>query len=155
MLADETDVPSAGFLMQCHKALGDDASVQAAAREVVARVEKAIAAEPDTGMPLAYGVQALNVLGENERAKTWTEHALLLDPDDTLLRYNLACAMSQAGQADYALELLERALAESGRNNLVWAYTDSDLDPLREDPRFQAILARNEARFAEEKAATG
>ena len=151
--ADELDVPSAAFLMQCHLALGDKPAAQAAARECVARVEKAIASEPDTGMPLAYGVLALNLLDEHERAKTWAEHALLLDPDDALLRYNLACGMSQSGQIDYALELLERSLAESGRNNLIWAKTDSDLDPLREDPRFKAIITKMDARFSKEAAA--
>jgi adenylate cyclase len=151
--ADELDVPSAAFLMQCHLALGDMPAAQAAARECVARVEKAIASEPDTGMPLAYGVLALNLLDEHERAKTWAEHALLLDPDDALLRYNLACGMSQSGQIDYALELLERSLAESGRSNLIWAKTDSDLDPLREDPRFKAIITKMDARYSKEAAA--
>ena len=51
--ADDLDVPSAGFLMQCHQALGDTAAAQAAARECVIRAEKALAAEPDTGAPLA------------------------------------------------------------------------------------------------------
>jgi adenylate cyclase len=146
--ADDTDVPSAGFLMQCHEALGDIAAAQAAARECVARVEKAIASEPDTGAPLAYGVLALGLLGEAERAKAWTEHALLLDPDDSMLRYNLACAMSKAGDADYALELLDQALSNSGRGNALWAQNDSDLDPLREHPRFKAIMAAQAARFA-------
>jgi adenylate cyclase len=154
LLADETDVPSAAFLMQCHQALGETSAALAAARECVARVEKAIASEPDTGAPLAYGALALATLGENERAKAWVEHALLLDPEDALMRYNLACVMSQTGQVDYAMELLDRALAESGKNNLIWAKTDSDLDPLREDPRFKAILAKNEARFADPGEAT-
>jgi adenylate cyclase len=150
--ADDLDVPSAGFLMQCHLALGDTAAAQAAARECVIRAEKALAAEPDTGAPLAYGVIALNVLGETERAKAWTEHALLLDPDDSMLCYNLACAMSQAGDADYALDLLERSLSASGRGHTLWAQNDSDLDPLREHPRYKAIIAAQGARFALEDA---
>jgi len=152
LAADDADVASAGFLMQCHQALDDTAAAQAAARECVARVEKAIAAEPDTGAPLAYGVLALNMLGETDRAKAWAEHALLLDPEDTLLRYNLACAMSKAGDADYALDLLEQSLSEGGRGNFLWALNDSDLDPLREHLRYKAIIAAQEARFAIEGA---
>jgi adenylate cyclase len=152
--ADETDVASAAFLMQCQINLGDTAAAQAAARECVARVEKAIASEPDTGAPLPYGVLALNILGESDRARAWAEHALLLDPDDALLGYNLACAMSQSGQTDYALDLLERALAEGGRSQVLWGRSDSDLDPLRDHPRFKSIMAAAEARFADAVEAT-
>jgi adenylate cyclase len=71
----------------------------------------------------------------------------LLDPDDTTLRYNLACAMVRAGEPTYALDRLEETLAKSGRSMLIWAQTDNDLDLLRENPRFKAIMAEAEARF--------
>jgi tetratricopeptide (TPR) repeat protein len=49
--------------------------------------------------------------------------------------YNLACAESQLGETDAALEHLAAALAE--RPDLAEnAREDSDLDPIREDPRF-------------------
>jgi adenylate cyclase len=149
--ADESDVSSAAFLHQCLTALGDVAGAQAAAREVVARVERAIAAEPDAAAPLAYGVTALNALGEKERARAWVERALLFDPDDVLMRYNLACAVAQMGDADYALDLLEQSLAISDRAGLLWAETDSDLDPLREHPRFKAIMAAQAVRLEREE----
>jgi adenylate cyclase len=144
--ADDTDVSSAAMVFQCRMAMGQVEAAMAAARETVARAEKAIAAEPDSGSPLAYGVGALNALGEKERAKAWTEHALLLDPEDAMLRYNLACCMAQAGETDYALDLLDWALRESGAQNYHWAKSDSDLDPLREHPRYKAIMEEQGAR---------
>jgi adenylate cyclase len=146
--SDEADYSSPFMTMQCYEALGDVAGAQAAARESVARIEKAIAAEPDNGAILAFGAGALATLGELDRAKSWAEHALLLDPNDTTLRYNLACAMVRAGETDYALDRLEQTLARSGRSMMLWAQTDNDLDALREHPRFKAIMGEAAARFA-------
>ena len=55
--------------------------------------------------------------------------------DSGLLLYNLACAEAQLGEADAALEHLTAAIAE--RPDLADnAREDSDLDPIRGDPRF-------------------
>jgi adenylate cyclase len=155
--ADEADFGSAIMAIQCHETLGDRAGAQAVAREALARVEKVIAAEPDNGSVLADGVKALVTLGHVDRARAWAEHALLLDPEDARLRYNLACSMVEVGETDYGLDLLEWCLAKGGPAILRWTGIDTDLDPVRENPRFMAMIAAREARFAdpesEEKAA--
>ena len=56
--------------------------------------------------------------------------------------------MTRLGEVDLALEYLEAALELGGASNVSWAQQDSDLDRLREDPRFQATMARAEARMA-------
>jgi tetratricopeptide (TPR) repeat protein len=60
--------------------------------------------------------------------------------DDTAtLFYNLACAEAQLGEADEALEHLGAAIAEDP--SLAGpAREDSDLEPLRDDPRFGELL---------------
>ena len=60
--------------------------------------------------------------------------------DDTAtLFYNLACAEAQLGQTDEALEHLGAAIA--GDPSLAEpAHEDSDLAPLRDDPRFGELL---------------
>ncbi len=87
-------------------------------------------------------------LGEIERAKTWAEHALLMDPENNQLRFNLACAMAKGGQAYFALELLGSMVDHVGREALRWIRSDSDLKSLHGDPRFEAMMATAEARFA-------
>jgi hypothetical protein len=72
---------------------------------------------------------------------------LLLEPNDGLVRYNLACGMVRAGEIDYALDLVEAAFKRLGPDTVRWALIDTDLDPLRALPRFEAIMAEAEARL--------
>jgi len=145
---DVADCGAAFLGIQCHEGLGDLAGARAAAAETVARIEKALVAEPDNGTLLGFGVVALTVLGENDRAKTWAEQALLVEPDNGLMQYNLACAMVRVGDTDFALDLLQRSLSMGSRGNLLWAQADSDLDLVRGLPRYQAVVAEAEARYA-------
>jgi adenylate cyclase len=151
--ADSADCGCPFMCIQCHEALGDQAGSEAAAREALLRVEKALAAEPDNAVLLGMGVCALICVGEVDKAKTWAKQALLLEPDDGMVPYNLACAMVRTGDYDYALDLLEDSLNKAGLGNLVWAKSDSDLDRLRELPRYQQIIAAAETRFSGEAAA--
>jgi adenylate cyclase len=98
---------------------------------------------------MAYGVSALAVLGEAERAKEWMARALLIDPENLLMRYNFACGLiAHLGDADAALAMLAPVLAQDPGANVKAAKTDPDFDALRDDPRFQAMLATAEARLA-------
>jgi hypothetical protein len=56
-------------------------------------------------------------------------------PDHAGLHYNLACYASLAGETDRALGHLTRAFEGDPRTRK-WAATDSDLDPIRSDPRY-------------------
>jgi adenylate cyclase len=144
--ADEQDGSSPFMSMQCYDALGDHEGAKASARKAVDRLERSIAREPDNGSIMAFGVGALVVLGEIDRARDWARHAVLIDPDDGNLRYNLACAMARLGDVDLALKYLEAGFELGGAALIPWAKEDSDLDPLRDDPRFQAIMAAAESR---------
>jgi adenylate cyclase len=138
--ADTDDVWAAGMMIQACQAMGDDAGMLDWARECLSRVEKALAAEADNGTALGFGVAALVRLGEIERARDWAELVLLMDPDNNNALYNVACGMAQAGEGDLALELLARSTATVGLEGLENIRADTDWDPLREDPRFNALL---------------
>jgi putative intracellular protease/amidase len=55
--------------------------------------------------------------------------------------YNLACAFSMLGQKGKALDALDRAVA-AGFANRDWIEQDSQLDGIRDDPRFKDIVDR-------------
>jgi hypothetical protein len=121
---------------------------KSAARRCLDRVEKLIVAEPDHGLALGFGVSALVALHEVDRAKEWTERALLLDPDNINLRFNLACNMVSLREMDKAIELSRRSShARSGRICTGSPPTRRSI-PIRDDPRYKAMLAQAEARLA-------
>ena len=66
--------------------------------------------------------------------------ALALEPGNVGTLYNAACAFSQLGKLDRALDYLESALRK-GFAHREWMENDGDLDPLRAHPRFIALLA--------------
>jgi adenylate cyclase len=111
-------------------------------------VEKVIAVEPDNGSAMGFAVGAHARLGNVERAKEWSKRALLLDPDNKNMRYNFACAFVQIGEREMALDLLEPVLAQSGIEHLNWTKKDSDLDQIRDHPRYKAMIAAAEARLS-------
>jgi adenylate cyclase len=146
----EADFGAPGMLITCYTALGDAEGARRAARMTVERTESALAQDRNNGSALSFGVGALAVLGEAERARDWARRALLIDPDNPIMRYNLACSLSvHLKDAEGSLDLL-RVYFETGiRADLEYARTDPDLDPVREDPRFKAMFAAAEARLAE------
>ena len=61
-------------------------------------------------------------------------------PQYPAVPYNLACAESLAGRVDDAVGHLRQAL-EIDDSLRELAQSDSDLDPIREDPRFAALVS--------------
>ena len=143
----ETDFWALGMSISCHEALGEREGMLDAARRTLARVEKMIVAEPDHGLALSFGVSALAVLGDADRAKEWANRAVLLDPENTNLMYNLGCSMIRLGDTDEALGFFAPILGTAQVQSLNWWRIDPDLDPIRDDPRFKAMLAQAEARL--------
>jgi tetratricopeptide (TPR) repeat protein len=72
-------------------------------------------------------------------AKALIVEGLELHPGNTSLLYNLACMEALAGEKDAALEHLEAAVRNPRFRE--FARTDSDLDSLRDDPRFGTAIA--------------
>ena len=63
-------------------------------------------------------------------------------PDYWPTYYNAGCFEAQAGNADAAFEHLRRAKElDAGGDSDEYFRGDTDLDPLREDPRFQEFLS--------------
>jgi adenylate cyclase len=138
----ESDWHNAGMLISCYREVGDAEQLKRAAQRTVERTEKAIAKDPSNATVLASGAVALAVIGENQRAKDWIDRALLLDPENNIMRYNLACALTtELNDPDRAIKVLEPYFKTTlGVTHVRHAEADPDLDSLREDPRFKEML---------------
>jgi adenylate cyclase len=144
----ETDYWSLCAAADCYRLVGRHDELSAAARRALERVEREIALHPDNARALALGAIMLAYLGEKERAKEWASRALTIEPDDVMDHYNIACAFAQMGEPDQALDLLETCLRRAPPKHLGIMRRDPDLMPLHSHPRYQALIAREEARLA-------
>jgi adenylate cyclase len=138
----ETDFHSRGMLSALYLARGDRERARECAAKMIDHVQAALARDPDNGAALAYGALSFAALGNAERAREWIDRALLLDPENMYMRYNLAWpVLAFFDDKEQALDLLEPALASAGKNLISLAAADRNLDPLRGDPRFRRMLA--------------
>jgi len=80
-------------------------------------------------------------LGDAGRARELVQRSLVASRDTFSAVYNAACTHALLGDREQALAMLDRAITH-GRGNLGWIEHDSDLDSLRGEPRFEAILDR-------------
>ncbi|MCL6740175.1 TIR domain-containing protein [Sphingomonas sp. RB56-2] len=140
-LAD-SDFHSLGMLTAAYLARGDHQLVRASAEKMVPLIEQVLVRDPDNGAALAFVALSYAALGQLDRAREYVDRAMLLDPDNLYMRYNLAWPLIAFFQdKEAALDLLEPAFAKAGRNLISLALADRNLDPLRDDPRFQQMLA--------------
>jgi adenylate cyclase len=145
----DSDYHSTGMLQTCYAAIGDDEGVHRSALVTLERTQKVLSQDPSNGSALGFGAVSLAALRDGERAKEWIGRAMLMDPDNLTMRWNLTCAMARYLQdKDSAIELLASFAERIPPAMVKYLRLDTDLDPLRGDPRFEEIVAREERRVA-------
>jgi adenylate cyclase len=145
---DDSDVSSGGMMITCYTALHDQDALHRVATKTLERAERSIVREPTNGSVMAQLYSALLVLGEHDRAKEWARRAMLMDPDNLGMRYNLACdAVVVLNDPELALAMLQPVFERGGREQVAWFKADPDLDMLRENPRCQAMIRAAEKRL--------
>ena len=145
----DTDWNSPMMLVSSYNATGDEPQMRKAARVSIDRVERAIIQDATNGSALAAGAISLAVLGESERAREWVQRALLLDPDNLNMRYNVACTLVlKLGTAQTALDTLDPWFQTvTSATRVRHAEADPDLDSIRGEPRFKQMLAAAKKRL--------
>jgi adenylate cyclase len=145
----DTDYGNPGLLMSCYYAMGDREGVRRAAKTCLERTERAIAKEPTNGPALAMGANALSMFGEKDRAREWINRALLLDPDNLSMRYNLACSLAlELKDPEGALDALQPYFERvQSRTHIRHLEADPDFNSIRDLPRFQKMFAAAKERL--------
>ena len=145
----DSDFHSPLMLQTCYLEIGSDEGMMNAARRTLERAEAALAKDPTNGAALSAGASSLIILNETERGKEWVERALLLDPDNLLVRYNAACALTfRDADLEGALDLLQEYFDRvESPGNIHHPEIDPDMDPLRDNPRFKGMMSKAKERL--------
>jgi adenylate cyclase len=148
----EADYWSCGMLIHCYKRVGNPEEARRSAQRTLMRAEKLVAQDPNNGSVMGCAINALASLGESERAKDLMNRALLLDPSNINMRYNLACILIlDLHDPEAALDMLVPLFANEISVELFnWSKSDPDFATVRDHPRFKAMIAAAEARLAAE-----
>jgi adenylate cyclase len=151
--AMETDFHAWAMLSTCYLALDDKKKLRESAAMMVSESEKAVQQDPSNGAALGILAGGHALLGDEERAREWISRALLIDPENLNMRYNFACILSAClKDTEGAIKMLETTLSLAGASQVRVADTDTDFDHIRDDPRFQKMIAAAKKRHGIEDA---
>jgi len=121
--------------------LGRKPEADAILRQAVKLAERHLELNPEDVRALYLGAAGMMEIGQREKALEWVGRALVLDPEDSGVLYNSACVYALGGRPEEAIKLLDKAI-DNGFGHREWLENDTDLDSLRSDPRFEALLKK-------------
>jgi adenylate cyclase len=136
---DPEDVQSAAFIPQVLRELGRTDEEAFWRDEAIRRGERRLELYPDDVRAMYLTGVLYAKSGNREKALAMADRALALQPEASVVQYNLACLYAQCGDVEKGLDCLE-ASSVPGLANKGWVQHDSDLNPLRDHPRFQKVL---------------
>ncbi len=135
------DYQAPTFLAAAFAGQGRIHEASKASHRAVNVIEQWLDLNPDDARALNLGATIWSNLGQPEKALEWARRSLVIDKEDPQLLYNVACVYAIEGMRDDAISCLERAV-DKGYGHKEWIEHDSDLNSLRNDRRFQALLER-------------
>lgn len=107
----------------------------------VAIAEKWIELNPGDTRALYLTANALVFLDQKDKSKKLLQRALLIEPEDSMLLYNAGCIYALLEMKNEALNCLERSY-QKGLTLRGWYENDSNLESIRNEPRFIELLAQ-------------
>ncbi len=141
--------PSALYAAWAHQLRGDLAAARAAFDLARVRLDFALSELPDDWRVHAACGLALAGLGRRDEALSeahWLERSVVYREDATqgpVVAEVRARILAQAGDAEAALDEIERLLAGPSYLSVHTLRLDPRWDPIREHPRFKALLAKH------------
>jgi TolB-like protein/Tfp pilus assembly protein PilF len=127
------------FIAQALKSLGRDEECLGVSRRHIVLVERFLELHPEDSRALMTAAALYASVGDPDLAMDYAKRAMAVDPDDPRMLYNAACMLACSNKITDALDALERAVA-NGWGDKSWLEHDSDLDPIRNEPRYLALV---------------
>ena len=131
------DYQAPNFAALAYGSLGMTDQHEAGLRRALKLMEDRLELNPDDARAANLAASLLAHLAD-PKAVEYAERSLAIDPEDPMLLYNVACTYATLKRYDDAMNCLERAV-DKGFGHKEWIDHDPDLDPLRENLRFQAL----------------
>ena len=113
-------------------------------------LEAELKRHPENVDALAELGQVYTRLGHWEEGLTVDRQLVRLVPESPTVHYNLACSQALLGQAEEAIDSLERAVS-LGYDDVGYMQDDEDLASLRLEERFRALIERIRSRKSSPK----
>jgi serine/threonine protein kinase/Tfp pilus assembly protein PilF len=124
---------------QSYAAMGHDAEARAAYERALRVIEEHLELNPGDARAVTLGAGILMRVDRGAEGVEWADRALTIDPHDAVVLYAIACSYSVYGLKDRALDLLAQAV-HGGFGDKEWIANDPDLNAIRDDPRFVALM---------------
>ncbi len=125
--------------MTCQR-LGREQDADLARSQLLERMPTYLLQNPDDARSRMLHATALAEINEKDEAVRECSQAIEASPGDPVMLYNVTCVYSRLGESGRAIESLRQAIA-AGYENFPWLRNDPDLDALRDDAAFQALVA--------------
>ena len=135
------DFQSVLLQAQLYTSLGEKGKALEVTREGIKRVRAVLELNPNDNRALNMGAFALLRLGQSKEAAKWMRTSMKNAPMDSIIQYNGACFFSLAGDVEHALDCLEHCLIKVGNISREWLEHDSDMDNIRNHPRYKEIIS--------------
>ena len=133
---DDFQAPSMAALAM--GALGLAEERDAGIRRALKLMESRLELNPDDARAANLAAVFFARLGNLAKSLEYADRSLAIDPEDPMLLYNVSCTYAALGKTEEAMNCLERAV-DNGFGHKEWIDHDPDLNPLRENLRFQAL----------------
>ena len=125
--------------MTCQR-LGREDDAEVARNEQLERMPTYLLQNPDDARQRMLYATVLAEVNRRDDAIRECSLAIESSPGDPVMLYNVVCVYSRLGELERAIDTLGQAIA-AGYENFPWLHNDPDLDPLRDRPDFQAVVA--------------
>jgi serine/threonine-protein kinase len=148
-------LPTALYAAWAHELRGDKAAARAAFDAARVRLESSLSEIPDDWRVHAARGMALAGLGRRDAAlheALWLQESVIYREDafaGSSLREDRARILAKVGDAKGALDEIEQLLARPSEFSVHMMRLDPRWDPIRDHPRFKALLAKHGAEAAQ------
>jgi len=134
-------------LRTAYERLGDKENYDVAVRNELEVYSRYLARYPEDPRAHIFYAVSLARAGRIEEGKREAAKAIELNPSDPLMLYNTACFYAKIGEKRLAIDTLKNSIL-AGLEHYEWIRRDPDLDSIRSEPEYIALVEQKGAQSA-------